>query len=272
MNTLAAAELLRELPATPSRLIEARLTVVDFRHTYTFFSEGRSPIRVTLCWTDPPGKKTAIHNNRNPRLINDLDLRIEDPNGVIHWPYRMDYAHPDQPAVATGENDVDNVEQVYIFDPVAGSYTITVDYDGSLEDGEQYYSLICSTQESDFDADGLPDYWEEQFFNNPTNALASIDSDGDGTDNITEFVSGYDPTNASSFFPLSIRSASSNFSISWGHSVSGRIYRVLWSDNLVYTPFSDISGDLPFPISSYTDTLNRASSQNFYQIEVRLDK
>ena len=263
---------MRELPATPSRLIEAKLSIVDTQHTYTFFSEGRSPIRVTLCWTDPPGEKTTIYNSRIPRLVNDLDLCIEDPNGTLHWPYQLDYAHPEELASHSGKNNIDNVEQVYIPHPVAGSYTITVNYDGILRNSEQYYSLICTTQESDFDTDGLPDYWEEQFFNNPTNASPSLDSDGDGADNLTEFISGYDPTNAASYLSIFLQPVSSNFSFSWGHSVSGRIYRVLWSDDLIYTPFSEISPDLPFPASSFTDKVERTSSENFYQIEVRLDK
>src|SRR6266581_9024597 len=48
----------------------------------------------------------------------------------------------------------------------------------------------------DDDNDGLPDAWEQQYFGNPTNALASDDSDGDGFSNLAEYIAGTDPTSA----------------------------------------------------------------------------
>ena len=48
----------------------------------------------------------------------------------------------------------------------------------------------------------------------------------------------------------------------------GRVYGVNWSDQLNNT-FTNISGDLPYPAGSYTDTVERAGPQQFYRIEVR---
>jgi hypothetical protein len=45
------------------------------------------------------------------------------------------------PASRTGDNDVDNVEQVKIDNPPAGQYTITVSRKGSLVTGNQKFSL-----------------------------------------------------------------------------------------------------------------------------------
>jgi hypothetical protein len=123
----------------------------------------------------------------------------------------------------------------------------------------------------DIDADALPDSWEFKYFGNVTNAEASVDVDDDGFDNLSEYISGHDPTNALSFFSITnFRPAASTgppVILSW-ESVSGRVYKVNWSDQLT-TTFTNISGDLPYPVGSYTDTVERAGSQQFYRIEVR---
>jgi hypothetical protein len=125
----------------------------------------------------------------------------------------------------------------------------------------------------DLDGDGLPNAWELVFFGGLTNAVVTADDDGDGSDNWSEYVSGYDPTNALSFFAITNFSAMTSngppFIISW-ESVSGRVYGVNWSDQLTNT-FTNISGDLPYPAGSYTDMVERIEPQQFYRIEVRLD-
>ena len=48
---------------------------------------------------------------------------------------------------------------------------------------------------ADSDDDGMPDYWEQQFFGHPTNELATIDRDSDSAINLAEYVADTDPTN-----------------------------------------------------------------------------
>src|SRR5206468_3907316 len=50
----------------------------------------------------------------------------------------------------------------------------------------------------DDDNDGLPNTWEQQYFLNPTNAVASADTDGDGFSNYQEYIAGTNPTNRNS--------------------------------------------------------------------------
>lgn len=46
------------------------------------------PIRVTLCWTDPPATVIIEYDNPSPRLIHDLDLRVAGPGGsTTCYPY-----------------------------------------------------------------------------------------------------------------------------------------------------------------------------------------
>jgi len=51
---------------------------------------------------------------------------------------------------------------------------------------------------TDTDADGLPDFWEQEYFGSPTGALKHVDSDGDRSSDGDEFRAGTDPTNAQS--------------------------------------------------------------------------
>ncbi len=273
MNTLAAAELLRDFSNDPARLHEEMLSNGNRSNSYSFFSNGNEPVRVTLCWTDPPGASSTAHDSRTPRLVNDLDLKVVGPDGTF-WPYKLSYANPSANAAATGKNNIDNVEQVYIATPVAGQYTVTVDYDGTLSDGTQWYSLLISGSGSDSDGDGMPDYWETEYFTSPTDAVASADSDGDGADNLTEYISGYSPTDPGSVFEITESTppdGNASFILDW-NPVAGRIYDVLWSDNMIYSPFTVIGANIPYTQNSYTDTVERTAPQNFYRVDVRLDQ
>jgi hypothetical protein len=117
-------------------------------NTFQVVASGKSPIKATISWTDPEGTATTAKpenlNNRTPKLINDLDIRVSDGQRTF-MPWVL---NPDVPnAGATqGDNFRDNVEQVYIENPVAGrTYTITVNHKSSVLKGDiQYYALIVS--------------------------------------------------------------------------------------------------------------------------------
>lgn len=152
VDTLAAADLLADHQAFPDkqRLTEDQLTTSTTSQNYTFVWDGTSPIRATLCWTDPAGAATATSDLRSPRLVNDLDLKVIGPGAVEYLPYVMPFvgdwsqASMNSPAV-TGVNNTDNVEQVYISaPPAAGTYQVVVSFSGSLTNGSQDYSLLLS--------------------------------------------------------------------------------------------------------------------------------
>lgn len=141
MNAKAAADLLEEHAVRRNRIFEDGLHADNPNGSYTL-DAASSPIRATLCWTDPPGQSTRNHDDRTARLVNDLDLRIVGPTGTTYHPYILDVNDPDANAT-TGDNVLDNVEQVYIESPDSGSYTVTVSHKG-LRTGWQNYSLILS--------------------------------------------------------------------------------------------------------------------------------
>ncbi|MDZ7900156.1 MAG: S8 family serine peptidase [Arcicella sp.] len=117
-------------------------------NSFQVIASGKSPIRATISWTDPEGTPTEVKssnlNSRTPKLVNDLDIRISDgQRSFLPW-----VLNPDAPSLGAtqGDNFRDNVEQIYIENPMAGrTYTITVNHKGTTLRGDiQYYALIIS--------------------------------------------------------------------------------------------------------------------------------
>lgn len=100
-------------------------------------------IRATICWNDPAGEiAPRILDPREPRLVNDLDLRVREGE-TVHMPWTLDPDAPGMPA-QRGDNTVDNVEQVIIGEPAGGVLTVAVSGKGDLDGGMQRFSLIVS--------------------------------------------------------------------------------------------------------------------------------
>jgi hypothetical protein len=135
-NVLKAAELLAEDALLGGNHFMLEFTLLDGDSSYfQVASDGSGPLKITIVWTDPHGYT----------LINDLDLRIigPGPDDTVYYPYILDPDNPSYPAT-TGDNSVDNVEQVVVTNPVAGVYTVIVDHKGTLLDGGQEVSMILS--------------------------------------------------------------------------------------------------------------------------------
>ena len=157
INVKAAADIILSHKADLSRpkLIEGTFSktksgVETYANTYTFVWDGVSPIRATLAWTDPAGLTQTMTDSRTPNLVRNLDLKIVSPDGTTNLPYVMPFvgtwtqASMSLPAIR-GKNNVDNVEQVFLESPIAGTYTVSVVLDGTLSRGvSQAYSLIVT--------------------------------------------------------------------------------------------------------------------------------
>lgn len=108
-------------------------------------ASGSSPIIATICWTDPAGSVDEVNvlNNPTPKLVNDLDMRINS-NNSIYFPWIMTPTVPSA-AATKGDNYLDNVEKIEIDSIVPGQvYTIKVTHKNSLSNGSQAYSLLIS--------------------------------------------------------------------------------------------------------------------------------
>jgi len=146
MNTATAAELISDDPGMNT--IEENSLTDGGSYERTITALGGEPLKVTVVWTDVPGTPvTASLDPTDLMLVNDLDVRITE-SANTYYPWKLDGTNPSNAATRNGENDVDNVEYVFIDNPSAGTqYTIIVDHDGSLSGGSQSFSLVISGME-----------------------------------------------------------------------------------------------------------------------------
>jgi len=160
MNTLAAADHLSAHyhgRTNSWRLVEDTLTSARQTRFYSFTWSRAGPIKVTLCWTDPPGQERYTLDDRTPLLVHDLDLRVISPGGATYFPFVLNVEAPADPA-ATGDNNVDNVEQVLIAEPAEdGIYRAEVTIEGALTTADQPYALLVtgSTLPPEIEHEGL---------------------------------------------------------------------------------------------------------------------
>jgi serine protease AprX len=156
-------------------------------YTSSFTINSSQDINVTISWTDPTGSANSSSNNddRTPRLRNNLDLKVLK-DGAIYYPWKLNPDSPFDPATNNSDNNVDNIERVQLFNATPGVYAIQVNHKGTLQNGEQEYTLIATSSNGltlsneDFIVDNsffvYPNPVNDQlYFSNPNNFdLSSI--------------------------------------------------------------------------------------------------
>ncbi len=149
MNTERAAEVIQEdiNHGDPLHIVDN--TTLDNGETLDFTvttTADPQPLRGTISWADPAGIPQNPQLDPNTRmLVNDLNLRvIRDSDGSITEPYVLDPLNPGS-AATRGDNDVDNVEQVYIASPAPNeTYTLSVSHDTPLQGFSQDFALVVT--------------------------------------------------------------------------------------------------------------------------------
>ena len=145
MNTYKAAQLmmLDYETGTDNLIKEVSLVQGNFSE-FQVQSNGTEPLKVTICWIDPAGTPPPVSlNPTNIMLVNDLDLRVIDPASTVYQPWILNQSDPSA-AATNGDNIRDNVEQVYIESPFAGTYTIKINHKVTLSGGSQNFSVVVS--------------------------------------------------------------------------------------------------------------------------------
>jgi len=105
------------------------------------YSDGLSPLSVTIAWNDPAGVSPPKSLNPGDLMLrNDLDVRVISSSDTT-YPYVLNPANPAGTA-STGDNFRDNVEKVFMNAPPAGVYTIVVYHKNDLYGGFQDFGLV----------------------------------------------------------------------------------------------------------------------------------
>jgi subtilisin-like proprotein convertase family protein len=100
-------------------------------------SSSSEPLRITLAFTEPPAALFA-----NPATINDLDLEVMDPNGVVYLGNVFDTSAG--VSITGGSPDPrNNLEQVHLPSPPAGAWQVTV-RGMAVNQDSQGFALVAS--------------------------------------------------------------------------------------------------------------------------------
>lgn len=229
MNTRTAAALINQ-DATNGLKNQIKEVLLPNGHLVQFpvISAGTNALKVTICWTDPPGVPNSITNLNNPaiKLVNDLDLRIYSPNGATNLPWIL---NPDltnrtaaaRSAVATrGDDNRNNVEQVYIPNPAVGTYLVTVTHKGTLTNS-QWASILVSGNVAQ-----LP----------PQLAINQI-----------------------------LQTGTNTIAVGWPAVVGGQ-YQIQMKNDLTTTNWSNVGGVISARLTNVVEQVPMNGSQSFYRL------
>ncbi len=129
----------------------------------------------------------------------------------------------------------------------------------------------------DANGDGILDSWQVHYFGSPTSPAAapSADPDGDGVNNLNEFINLTDPTNSASVEKLQVShdpQSNQRVVLTW-LAGRGRLYTIETSTNLSSSAWlslgnaTDIVGD-----NSVRRVTNTISASSFYRLRARLQR
>ena len=169
LDIKAAAELINHNQESSDNIQE--LTLNNNQNiTVPISSLGQAPIKITIAWNDPAGTPTSPqYNPTSSMLVNDLDIRLnKNSNPEIFYPWVMQ-TNVEASAI-NGDNTSDNIEQIFLDNPLSGNYTLTISHKGELINNSQSFSLIITST----------NFNNESYCNNGTND-ACISECADGT-------------------------------------------------------------------------------------------
>ncbi len=123
----------------------------------------------------------------------------------------------------------------------------------------------------DSDHNGLADWWELQYFAHLTGTDPNADPDGDGANNLAEFLAGTTPTSSASALRLTaLRGPGVNqVTLQWP-GVPGRFYRLLRATNILsgFNTILQTNLSATPPFNTLTDAPPVSAAGVFYRLEL----
>jgi len=193
------------------------------------------------CTTPDPGGNDNITDD--PQFVDAANSNL--------------YLQASSPCIDAGNNDYASGST-----DLAGNPRII---DGTVDMGAyEFYEA-----QGDTDGDGLPDWWEEQYFSGATNANPNTLC-SNGVNTLRQaYIAGLNPTNPASLFLTSVLRSPPSV-LSWD-AVSGRVYSVWWTSNLLSGDFLPLESNIPWTGNIFTDTTYGVEEKGFYKIDVELE-
>lgn len=126
-----------------------------------------------------------------------------------------------------------------------------------------------SSNTGDSNGDGLPDSWQIQYFGSidSPQAAPGADPDGDGVNNLQEYLAGTDPTNPQSYFKIDAVVIYQGRTVIRFNAVSGKTYTLLFGTAPVgtWTRLADVPAQLSSGVVTVTDP-SPTSTARFYRL------
>jgi 1,4-alpha-glucan branching enzyme len=222
----------------------------------------------TFCNWDPTANSMTLVGNYLWQLdtffnnaSNAAFKFVADKDWALNW---GDDAQAVFTLPVTGTGTTPYAANIIISNTLNGTYRF------QFNEATAQYSVSLLAP-ADHDADGIPDYWEEQFGLNATNyADAHLDSDGDSLSNLQEYIAGTAPNDSgSSFEIISLASGNQGITVRWKGGEDVRQYLMVadpahpdtW--DVIYTNIP------PTPVNMVVSNLPATSSRWFRLKAVR---
>lgn len=143
LDVKAAADVVMKRDFDESQVLERTLQTGETQE-WMLQPKENTKVTVTLCWTDPEGAVPSPSLDPLARaIVNDLDVRLIDEDGVVHSPWILNPSVP-QAQASTGDNARDNVEKIELETPRDKQYTVVVRHKGQLLNNAQDFSLVIT--------------------------------------------------------------------------------------------------------------------------------
>ena len=121
----------------------------------------------------------------------------------------------------------------------------------------------------DSDSDGLPNWWEMQYFASPTAAVAAEDSDGDGYSNLQEFTAATDPQAPASALRVATPEKEGATVVIEFPTVFGKRYQVEFKNDLLLATWTPLGDPVAGTGTSVEKTDTQApDDERFYRVTV----
>lgn len=119
VNGLKAVQLLED-----NHYLNGTLTQGDSSSHQIVIPAGVKRAKIMVYWADREGSTAAA-----TALVNDLDATLADPSSTVHLPWILDHT-PNAATLALpatrGVDHLNNIEQIAVDNPAAGTYTLKI--------------------------------------------------------------------------------------------------------------------------------------------------